>query len=50
MRWIIGQFKEVGYGFFLGAALGMFAGMTYYQWQFYAIIIPVVILVTWKSS
>jgi len=36
---------EYGYGFYLGFALAYFADISYLQWEFYAIIVPVGFLV-----
>lgn len=42
--------QETGYAMYLGGALAMFANMSVCNWQAYAIIIPVVILVAWKKG
>ena len=44
---MIGILKKCGYGFYLGFSLAFFADVYVYDWRFYAIIIPTVILVAW---
>jgi hypothetical protein len=49
MESVMGFIKNNGYAAFLGGALGCF-GITWNSWEFYAILIPTVILVTWKAN
>ena len=36
------------YAVYLGMALSLFANTHFYNWQFYAILVPVTVLVNWS--
>ncbi len=42
-------FKSYSYGLFLSVALSAFANVSVYDWQWYAIFIPTVILVNMRN-
>ncbi|KKK87183.1 hypothetical protein LCGC14_2755810 [marine sediment metagenome] len=42
-------FKTYSYGMFMGFALGCFCDIHWHQWQFYATLVPLVILVAWRG-
>lgn len=42
--------KKYGYSITLGALLGLVNETYYFNWQLYAIMIPVIILVEWKVN
>ncbi len=42
--------KEHGFAFYLGMSLVYFANITFLTWEFYAIFIPVLILINWRDS
>lgn len=48
MKVLINFLQRYGYGMFLGGALTQ-VGVPWYGWQFYAVAIPVVILVEWRT-
>ena len=39
--------QKYGYGFYLGCTLSVFANLHFYNWRFYAIVVPVITLVVW---
>jgi len=43
-------FKRYSYGMYIGFALGYFWNGYWNQWQFYATLIPLIILVSWSQS
>lgn len=49
MKPLINFLQRYGYGMFLGAALCEL-NTQWYKWQFYAVIVPLVILVEWRAS
>lgn len=38
------------YGLYLGGALAAFADITFLQWQFYAVLVPTIILVEYFNN
>ena len=42
--------QAYGYAFYLGCALTGFADLDYSNWQFWAIIVPLIILVIWSQE
>lgn len=42
--------KRVGYGFILGLMLALVGNINFMMWEFYAIVIPVIILAEWKAN
>lgn len=45
---MINLFKKYSYGIYLGFSLGMFMEASI-DWEFYAVLVPVVMLVEWKA-
>lgn len=41
--------KDNAWAFYLGGAIGGITGLSVLTWEFYAILIPTVLLVTWKA-
>lgn len=50
MKRFKGYVKEYGYAFYLGVALFEFADVRVIDWQFYAIVVPIVILAEWSKQ
>ena len=42
--------KTYGYGIYMGIALPMFANIHLPDWQWWAIFIPIMILVNWNAT
>lgn len=42
--------KEFIQGFYGGGALSYFGGVHFYQWEFYAIVVPVILLGVWARN
>ena len=42
--------KEYSFAIWLGISLAAFAHMNIWQWEYYAILIPLVVLVVWKAE
>lgn len=49
MKTIINFLRRYGYGMFLGGAL-VELGASSREWRFYAILIPMVMLVEWRAN
>ena len=41
--------KDNAWAFYLGGALGGITGLSVFTWEFFAILFPTALLVTWKA-
>ena len=43
------QIQKYAYSAWLGGALAIFTNLKFYDWRFYAVLIPTIILVEWSQ-